>query len=363
MGYAVVIGSSAPHEEDALAAAAKHASAHLDRASVAEMVERLQAHAHEPCCVVVTEGAEVRPVVERLRDHGDLLTVPVIATLLHAAEYLVGGAFADGADDVVVAGDRGALVRRFASLKAAKPRGPAQGVALVACSDPAKRRVWGQALRRAGFDAQYVANPNELRGSRAVAAVNLALIAEDFPRGADEAIAVLRAEAGNPTLPALVIAAQGTTRSIGYDTNANLDSQLLSFAEEVARGDLVDQRASKRLPYATMVGFRQAGSLLVDFALSHNVSLDGLFVRTLDPPRSASVTWIELRAPSSDTVVHLRAEVMWRREPGTLGATPFGFGARLLDAQCPPDDLRDYRAGYERAVALSTAEATLGETP
>jgi len=359
MGYALVIGSSGPREDGALAAAAQHSNAHLDRASVAEMVERLQAHAHEPCCVVVTDAAEVRQVVERLRDHGDLLTVPVIASLSHPAEHLLGGAFADGADDVVIAGDRGALVRRFASLKSAKNRGPAQGVALVACSDPAKRRIWGQALRRAGFDAQYAADQAELRGSRAASVVSLAVIAEDFPQGADEAIAALRASAGNPALPALVVAARGTTRTVGYDASANLNSQLLSFAEEVARGDLVDQRASKRLPYATMVGFRTAGSLLVDFALSHNVSFDGVFVRTLDPPRSASVTWIELRPPNSDTVVHLRAEVVWRREPGTLGATPFGFGARILDSQCPPEDLRAYRVGYERGISpTGTSEAS-----
>jgi hypothetical protein len=64
-----------------------------------------------------------------------------------------------------------------------------------------------------------------------------------------------------------------------------------------------------------------------------------------------------LRAPESTAVVHLRGAVVGRREPGAIGATPFGFGLRIQPAECPASDLAQYSTGYDAMMALHNAPA------
>ncbi|HEX2676855.1 MAG TPA: PilZ domain-containing protein, partial [Polyangiales bacterium] len=84
------------------------------------------------------------------------------------------------------------------------------------------------------------------------------------------------------------------------------------------------------------------------YGLSHNISREGLFVRTLDAPKPGTEVWLELRAPESNDMVHLRGEVVWRREPGAVGATPFGFGMKLDPSRCAPADIASFVRGYEQ---------------
>jgi hypothetical protein len=88
------------------------------------------------------------------------------------------------------------------------------------------------------------------------------------------------------------------------------------------------------------------------------VSREGFFIRTLDAPKPGTPVWLELRAPESTHVVHLRGQSVWRREPGAVGATPFGFGMRLVSSDCPGSDLAHYTTGYEALLALGSPGAT-----
>jgi hypothetical protein len=49
--------------------------------------------------------------------------------------------------------------------------------------------------------------------------------------------------------------------------------------------------------------------------------------------------------------------VVWRREPGAIGATPFGFGMRVQPAECPANDHAQYTTGYDAMMALQNAPA------
>lgn len=351
MAYAIAVGSCTVSEQETLVSAATHASTELEVTPLDDMVSRLEQHAGHARCVIASNQDDLKHIVARLRERASLLTVPVISVVAHASEGLYGSAFAAGADDVVVAGDRGALTRRLARLLTMKPaatNAAPHGLALIASADPDKRRTLGHALRRAGFDATYAADPRELSDPNWSTRLGLVVVAEDFPGGPDAAIGAARAASQKPSLPALVVpSASGLVRSVGYDASANAHAQLLSFVEEVIRGEGQDQRASKRLAYATLVSFRIAGTMQQSFGLSHNMSREGLFVRTLDPPKRTASAWVELRAPGSDDVVHVRGEVVWCRDPGALGATPFGFGMRLVSQQCPAADHASYVAGYD----------------
>jgi hypothetical protein len=246
------------------------------------------------------------------------------------------------------------------SAKPAPRHVPAQGIALVASGDIGMRRVLGQTLRRAGFDVNYATEERELvELARTTAALALVVATDDFPPlGAEAAIAAARSAAQKPTLPALVVPADADEKwDPSTDLSLGPSGKLLSFADDVVRRDATNLRASARLSYPTICAFRPAGVMHPTYGLSHNVSREGLFLRTLDAPKPGTPVWIELRAPESASLVHLRGEVAWRREPGAIGATPFGFGMRVKPADCPASDHAQYTTGYDAMCALHVASA------
>jgi hypothetical protein len=49
--------------------------------------------------------------------------------------------------------------------------------------------------------------------------------------------------------------------------------------------------------------------------------------------------------------------VIWRREPGAVGATPFGFGLRVKPDACPPQDATNFVIGYDALLASRAASS------
>lgn len=352
--YAAAIGSWNDNEQKCLMEAASHASTELDFASLDDATRSMEARASEPRCVFVAQDADVVTLVSRLRARASLLTVPVVAVVPHPSEALYRAAFAAGVDDALVSGDRGGITRRLANVEAGKPRPSVardQGLALVASSDIGMRRTLGQTLRRAGFDVAYASDLGDLAAhARHAGALSLVVATRDFSSlDAGASIQAVREATMKPALPVLLVSSDAeATVDMGPGADMNAASKLLCFAEEIARRDGTDLRASTRLPLATIVSFRPAGILQPSYGHVHNISREGLFIRTLDAPKPGTEIWIELRAPESGAMVHLRGHVVWRREPGAVGATPFGFGMKLATDKSPAEDLVTYCDGYER---------------
>src|SRR5262252_5337456 len=114
--YAAAVGSWTSTDEKCLLTAASHASTQLDFTSLDDAARRMEEHAEEPRCVFVAHEANLGAVVSRLRERASLLTVPVIAVVPHPSESVYRLAFASGADDALVSGDRGGITRRLANL-------------------------------------------------------------------------------------------------------------------------------------------------------------------------------------------------------------------------------------------------------
>lgn len=353
--YAAAVGSWDSADEKCLRTAASHASTTLDFATLEDAARRMEEHAEEARCVFVAHETNIGAVVNKLRERASLLTVPVIAIVPHASESLYRTVFESGGDDAIVSGDRGGITRRLANLLSARRPTQAarhQGLAVVASADIGLRRTLGKTLRRAGFDVNYATEAKDLLDlARHSASLALVVATDDFPPlGADEAIRAARTAAHRPSLPALIVPTNGSANWTASGDTA-IDTKLLHFADDVARGGATDMRVSKRLPYGTLCAFRPAGGLQPTFGFSHNASREGLFVRTLDVPKPGTEVWIELRAPEGSQMVHLRAHVIWRREPGAVGATPFGFGMRVMPQDCPPRDSATYITGYESLLS------------
>ena len=298
-----------------------------------------------PGCLLVSSEAELRAFAEWVRDRAELFAVPLVALVRQPtyAEHLE--AYRAGCDDAVLASDAGGLTRRLANLRTNSAVGrpeATQGRAIVAASDATQRRQLGRTLRHAGFEVAFAASTNELeqlvgdgKASLAVATTSMAPAAADMT---PDQTPGMRRVGGVP----LMIVRGHEESQPGERT-----SQVLFFADEQAAGQFRDRRSSARKLFPTLCTFREAASFEPVYGVSHNMSRDGMYVRTLDPPRPGSLLRIELRLPPDDALVHLRARAVWQRMPGSgRGVLPVGFGLQLQAEACSATDLAAWIEGY-----------------
>ena len=354
---AVMIGQPDAGELATLEAAAARAQAVLHAMPTAQ-AQALLTQDEAPNCLVLSAEVPAVDFIEWLRDHPRLAGVPVLVLVPYPTDALFRQAYAAGANDALVQGDLGGLTRRLANLASYSPaeRPPAdKGLAVIASSATAPRRLFGRTLRQAGFDVGFASDETELVDLAGSSRTPSLLVATPSfpPAGAKAAIEAARSAANDPALAAIVLPgdADRADFSAGQDTDPT--SKLLFFADEVLKGSGKDLRASRRLLHATLCAFRQAGALDPIFGLTHNISREGLYVRTLDPPTPGVELWFEMRAPSSGTAIHLRGRVVWRRDVSHVGgASPPGFGLRIEAELCPPRDLASYQMAYDELLEV-----------
>lgn len=367
---AVVVGKIGDFEKGFLQAAAYRAgTALVFYPTVEEACSGLKALPETPRCVFVSHAAPIDSLVEWMRSRAELFSVPVVALAPYPADAEYRKAYAQGADDVLVTSDAGGITRRLANLEARRPgaRPPAnKGEAIVACQQINRRRLLGRTLRQAGFDVCFAEGAYELiEIAKTARSLTLVVITADFPpTGAEAAVKAVRTITDNPTLPAMVIPEAGQGDSQGVIPNGSEQAgKVLFFADELLSGKGKEQRASRRVLFHTVCSFREPGAMESIFGLTHNISREGLYVRTLDPPQPGSELWLEMRDPRDGIGIHLRGRVVWRREPSaTGGSSPPGFGLRIEAERCPPEDMALYVCGYEelcRTVCDETRNAFL----
>ena len=353
---ALVIGSFESYERQALTfAAARAQTALLFHQTLSSSLEELESPDAQLSCVLVT-SEHCSSVATWIRGRADYFNVPIVALVAHASDATYRFAYADGADDAMLRVDLGGITRRLANLseRPTDIRPPAnQGLGIIAFPDIPRRRILGRTLRTAGFDVAYAASQDELL--QLVKGENrptLIVTHPNFPElGGRSAIQRVRQMISEPNLPALLLPAdEREERFHTASSDSEQSGKLLFFAEEALRGTAKNLRAFPRLLHNGLCAFREAGSLEPIYGLTHNVSRQGLYVRTLDPPRPGSMLWFEMRAPGhAGELVHLRGRVMWRREPGQMGGTaPAGFGLRIEEHACPVYDLALYQQAYDR---------------
>ncbi|MFW6087594.1 MAG: PilZ domain-containing protein [Myxococcota bacterium] len=319
-----------------------------------------------PRCVVVDNRLDgLEAFVPWIRGEARLFPVPVVVQVPVPSDRAYLEAQSIGADDVAVFGDVRGIIRRIANLADFDPaaRPPlTQGRAVVAQASEVRRRVLGRILRQAGFDVSFALDTADLvRVAQALAEPPTLVVADaglpgDGPIPAANAV---RARDGFDSVAFVITAAAEDVRQYGEEADrlgkaavsyeAAPPDNLLFLANELLRPEVQNVRASTRLLYGAICAFREAGTLEPTYGLTYNLSREGLYVRTLDPPAPGTKVWLEMRPPHADAAVHLRAKAVWARglrSPG--GAAPPGFGVRLLDEAGPAADRAAYESGYER---------------
>ena len=322
-----------------------------------------------PRCVLIDGGCPgAEGFVSWLRGEARLFSVPVVALVPALDEAAFCETHAFGIDDVVVTGDPDAISRRLQHLQEFDPesRPPiTQGRAIVAHGDRGRRQVLGRVLRQNGFDVSFAADADELvQVASAGDEPKLVVGVHDLgSRSILEAVEQVRSARDGQNVPFVVLGAARDLRSLGREADGlgrvavtselAPPDNLLFLANELMRPDVTNVRASARLLFGALASYRPAGELESSHGLTYTLSREGLYVRTLDAPPRGTEIWLELRPPRGERLVHLTATVVWRRGLSTAagGASPPGFGVRILAESCAGQNLQAYYEGYERLRA------------
>lgn len=308
-----------------------------------------------PDAVLLDDDGSIRDLCLETRAQSRHAQVPMLA-LHHGLDDLnFAEAFSWGGDDAVdIDHPHGVLTR----LRALPPEPPAplkngRGTALIVDGDRARRIVLGRVLRNAGYAIEFAVSDDDAVARVREHAPTLVIAGSKVSASPSALLASVRAEGSRATWivtcppkdlreeRAAIEAFGNATATDGFAPAENA----VFLANEIQRGGASDKRSSRRLLYGTMVAFRSAGREEDDHGFSYNVSLGGLYVRTLAPPED-DVVWLELQPPRGGRRVRLEGNVVWRRKFGpSEGATvPPGFGVALTDAS--RRDMDAWRIGY-----------------
>jgi hypothetical protein len=222
------------------------------------------------------------------------------------------------------------------------------GHVLVCTEDVAARKRIGRTLRQAGFEVAFGADLDEvLTASKAPSPPLFAVAVGTPPEGIEHQRVAIGNVARIGGVPVLFMPSDEDASAHSGEQLIDATGRLLFFADERAKATFTDRRSSARKLYTSVCSFREAGSFVPSYGVTYNVSREGIYVRSFDPPRPGSSLWLELRAPGSGLPIHLRAAAVWQRLPGAGGGTlPAGFGLQIDHRQCPPADFREYLSGY-----------------
>ncbi|MCA9639932.1 MAG: hypothetical protein H6718_32045 [Polyangiaceae bacterium] len=298
-----------------------------------------------------------------MRAQSQLAQVPLLALAPDLDDLTFASAFSWGGDDAVSLRHPRALIERLRKLPKEEQLVPSarRGRALVCEAEHSRRVALASVLRNAGYQVTFaVANEDTTRFARstdfALVVLNVELephpraLLEEARENGSEALWILTTAPKHlAELREQLVGSQQATVCDGYAPPENV----LFLANELGRTQGVDHRASARLLYGTRVDFRPAGLDQDDQGYTYNVSVGGLYVRTLNPP-AEQVVWLELTPPRSDRRVRLEAHVAWRREwgPNSTATVPPGFGAQITDGTSR--DIEAWKEGYRAfARALS----------
>lgn len=288
------------------------------------------------------ESSEAEAFALERRAESKHATLPLLSLTKAVTDLAFIEAFSWGADDVVDRHDTAALRSRLRHL----PKEPivmpesTRGQVLVADADRARRILVGRVLRNAGYKVTFAVEADDLNQfvqdrNLDVVVANVALtpspreFAQKLRDKDHPALCVL----GCPPRDlkknkAILNGLPGATTTDAFAPAENV----LFVSNELGRPRGTDNRASARLLYGTATGFRSIGREMDDHGFTYNVSLGGLYVRTLAPP-DEELVWLELCPPRGERRVRLVGKVAWRRglTKGEYATVPPGFGVEIID--------------------------------
>jgi hypothetical protein len=342
-------------QRHALAIASTEASLTLAIADTPDAVTRRLREGTPRALLVDGDSEQAEQVVLDVRADAQRSALPILALRRQLGDLDFAAALAWSADDVTRIDATRSIVRRLRGLplELTLPSS-GRGHALVVDGDRRRRIAVGRALRGAGFEIVFAAGASD--AAELAGRTDLALVVSSTELTPDQPAAIGAARAaGNSaawiasapprSLRSVSSSLDGLTNVTAMDAFSSPDS-VLFVANDLLYRRATDHRSSARLLYGTTVAFKGAGRAEEELGFSHNVSANGLYVRTLAAPEDDHV-WLELTPPRSERRVRLVGKIAWRRRfgPGPNATVPPGFGVQIVDGARA--DLEAWRAGYD----------------
>ena len=348
MGDCLVAAGAWPPGDAALAQVAERAEVRLvTAASAGEAASALQ---QSPAALLVDarfDGAA--ELVARVRQDRDLDLLPVLVAVERPTDADAVRAYMLGADDFVLASELASQLPP--KLAAALSPGelthspPAAHAVLLADPSELHRLVLGKLLGQAGFAVTAVAD-----GAAAVAELEKGeqtweLLILDLQLPEVEAVDVLarfreKLRARTPQAIALThvgvsdaTALRALTSGFRCVHDKRRPPEDLVFVANEARADSnKNLRAAPRLLCSTAVRWRISGGPW-EMGLSHNLSLRGLYVRVIDPPKMGTMIDLVMMPPGCTYEIEARARVAWRKDFASraVRSYPTGMGLAIDD--------------------------------
>jgi CheY-like chemotaxis protein len=300
-----------------------------------------------------------------------LFPVPVFGLLERITDSGFEEAQAIGLDDALCYTDTDGITGRLAALSRfdLSVRPPVtQGAAIIAHPDQGQRRVFARILRQAGFDPRFAANSDELIQSATSNPPHIIVAAFDLAQ--EDAVSSLRKVrelTAMAELPCVIVGAARQTEgqlvkplelnAVELMAEKTPPDTLLFLTNELLRREALQgkpdaQRASPRVQYSALCAFRPSNDLVPVYGYTNNVSFEGVYIKTFNPPTASDDVRLEVRLAEQSTAVHLRGKLVWTRFPDSAKPAPVppGFGFRIDPATCPPGDVAQYQAMYQRLL-------------
>jgi uncharacterized protein (TIGR02266 family) len=271
-----------------------------------------------------------------------------------------------GLDDVLPRGRLAEIARKVCSLLEGTSAGPSgrTGRAIVLDRDRRRRADVAEQLRRTGLQVEFATDHTEVRFGPDVRLVVAS--ARQPETGPIACMHAYRRRVGASQVPWLFVGGASDidrlAPTLAHQANVachrlDTDTQSLAgAADTLLRPPLASRRRSARIEFETPVSFQTAEHPQDVWGCSSDLSMGGVFVRTLTAPPMGTAVTLTMDLPNCPAFT-VRGAVAWRSGFGTGNRQGPGFGVQFDEAM-DPSQLAVLSEGY-RLLLESAAEARL----
>lgn len=325
-----------------------------------DLTARLSA---EPLAAIIigSETPELAKLISSLREDEALSTVPVILFMSTLDSASLKSAFRQGVDDYLIDGSEEQLAALLAALKNENPwsvGGAPAGRIILAHHDRLERVKLSRVLRQNGFDVFFVSSIEELESAldqqtpRAVVTSSqlpgpsIGEIVDAHSQGSLPLV-LLTANSPEKRLPESLL---NRPRTAMFESGSDVSGLTFIINELCAPQRPKGIRKSARILYGTPISFVHGQGEMAFYGFTYNISIDGVYIRTLTPLPVPSVMDISFKPPFGPQRVIAGAQVAWVKLFGQEGGpiSPPGMGVQFTSMM--DDDRTVYESGYKRLL-------------
>lgn len=308
--------------------------------------------------IIGSETSDLGKLMISLRLDEALASVPTILYMSTLDAKQLKSAYRQGVDDYLIDGAKEQFTALMATLKNENPwstgAAPA-GRIILAHHDRMERVKLSRVLRRNGFDVFFVSSMEELENALEEEMPRAVVTSSQLP---GPSIGEIVDAHGGETLPLVLLTSDDPEKRLPASVLNRPKTALLESGSDVSGLTFIINelcapqrpkgfRKSARLLYGTPVSFVHGDGETAFYGFTYNISIDGVYIRTLTPLPVPSRMDISFKPPFGTRRIIANAQVAWVKlfgqEDGPI--SPPGMGVQFTSMM--DDDRADHESGYK----------------